>query len=108
MIKAVTSIADLLFKAKTQEPYKQLTILTVNTVFTNPDGRVIDTYEKALKALDEYTTGITDCSPIVDSINWCRNQITDPADVEFNKLFMLKQRRADTAADDARPSFNGQ
>ena len=111
MIKAVTSIADLLFKAKTQEPYKQLVILTVNGVFTKVDNEPIKTYEDALKALDKYTEGVTDCSMIVSSINWMRNQIPDPADVEFNKLFILKERqprRADTAADNARPQFNGE
>ena len=40
-----------------------------------------------------------------------RNQIHDPADKEFNNLFILKERqprRADTAADNARPQFNGE
>ena len=114
MIEPVTSIADLLFKAKTQEPYKQLVILTVNEVFTKTDPTPIDTYEKAVVALDKYTKytqGVTDCSVIVSSINWMRNRIPDPADVEFNKLFVLKERqprRADTAADNARPQFNGE
>jgi len=108
MIGKITSIADLLFKAKTQEPYKQLLILAVKTIFNNPDGRTVDTYEKAVSSMDEYTRGITDCSGVVESINWRRNQITDPADVEFGKLFMLKQRQADTGADNARPSFNGE
>ena len=111
MIKAVTSIADLLFKAKTQEPYKQLVILTVNEVFAKTDPTPIDTYEKAVVALDKYTQGVTDCSVIVSSIIWMRNRIPDPADVEFNKLFVLKERqprRVDTAADNARPQFNGE
>ena len=111
MIKKITSIADLIFKAKTQEPYRQLVILTMNDIFTKVDNEPIKTYEDALKALDKYTEGVTDCSTIVSSINWMCNQIPDPVDVEFNKLFILKERqprRADTAADNARPQFNGE
>jgi len=104
MIEPVTSIADLLFKAKTQEPYKQLVVLTVNEVFTKTDPTPIDTYEKAVVFLDEYTKHITDCSTIVLSINWIRNRIIDPADVEFNNLFRYP-RQSHTAADDARPSM---
>jgi len=112
MIKAVTSIADLIHKSKTQDPYKSLMILAVKGIFANNgQNRVIQSYEQALEALNEYTTGYTDCSQIVESINWYRHQITDPADVEFNNLFILKERqprRADTAADNARPSYNGE
>ena len=112
MIKAVTSIADLIHKSKTQDPYKSLMILAVKGIFANNgQNRVIQSYEQALEALNEYTTGYTDCSQIVESINWYRHQIHDPADKEFNNLFILKERqprRADTAADDARPQFNGE
>jgi len=112
MIKAVTSIADLIHKSKTQDPYKSLMILAVKGIFANNgQNRVIQSYEQALEALNEYTTGYTDCSQIVESINWYRHQITDPADVEFNNLFILKElqsRRADTGADNARPSYNGE
>ena len=53
MIESVTSLADLIFKAKTQDPYRQLLILTVNELFSEIEDKTFDTYEESLKFLNE-------------------------------------------------------
>ncbi len=92
MIKAVTSIADLIYKSKTQDPYKSLLILAVKGLLANKNV-VIESYEQALEQLTGFTEGHSDCSDITETINWYRHQITDPANEEFNRLFILKQRQ---------------
>ena len=78
MIESVTSLADLIFKAKTQDPYRQLLILTVNELFSEIEDKTFDTYEESLKFLNEKINGIDSCDSIVSTINFYRQCIPDP------------------------------
>ncbi len=109
MIKEITSVADLIFKAKTQKSYRDLLCIFVAYNWSSY-GSV--SYEAALELLDKHTSGLVDCSYLVSCMNkyQYRSQVIDSErDEELSRLFELK-RRTQTAADDARPSmrFNGE
>lgn len=94
MIEKITSFADLIYKSKTQEPYRQLLLISVKKLWAGA-GEHVHSYEEALKLFEEYTLAHQNCQSIVSTINSYRNEVIIPRDEEFNRLFELKRRYTD-------------
>lgn len=100
MLAEITSVADLLFKAKTDVSYQRLLIRGVkDCIYT--EGRPVNTVEEATAELDRYTNQCAmifhDCSGIIRDINRCRIQIQceEEEKEDYNK-FVLKNHEGVT------------
>ncbi len=75
MIAAITSLADLRFKSKTNADYQKLALLA--TRGTIDIDYTIDTVEKALDALDKYQRESFDSSADDNNCLWLTTEIND-------------------------------
>jgi len=100
-LKPVTSVADLLFKAKTEDAYRRLLIRGVQEFIWS--GRNAQTVEEATAALDRYVSSpfVSDCSNLIKDINRCCNDIQREIQKERDLKVVVVKNREGT------PNLNG-
>lgn len=91
-LKPVTSVADLLFKAKTEEAYRRLLLRGIQQYLWS--GRNSQTFEEAATALNNYLDSpfINDCSNIIKDINRCCSMVQREMEKEELKVVVVKNR----------------
>ena|SRR5579862_2989109 len=90
-IPHVTSVADLLFKAKTQELYNHVLFKAVKS-YIYTEGRKVETLEQAKEELSKYLKSCTNCVMMTHFFNITCDSIT-----EENKIHIVKNREAISA-----------
>lgn len=107
MIEPITSLADLFYKVKAQEPYRRLLFISVRNIFYSKPK--ISSYDLAFKRLSEYDMNDSNCSYISGLINLYRNKIDGIIDLEVDKLLTIKNREMEgNDSISPAPIFNGE
>ena len=79
-LEKITSLADLVFKAKTNKYYKQLAIIAARHFVSTADGDEIpETYEQSIIVIAKVTleNDPNSCSDVVDAINCYRYDVKE-------------------------------